>query len=86
MAYETFAKRGKRSRMGEKPHKYADGDFKPANMYAAVDFGAGHPDASRRFTNNYGKTARKRNEYEPEVGNRSRQAGRMFSWMKGESY
>ena len=86
MAYETFAKRGKRSRMGPKPDKYADGEYSPVNMYAAVDFGGKHPDPSRRFTNNYGKTAGKRADYEPEVGNRSRETGRMFSWMKGESY
>jgi hypothetical protein len=48
MAYETFAKRGKRSRMGSKPDKYSDGDYTPANMYAAVDFGGKHPDPSRR--------------------------------------
>jgi hypothetical protein len=90
MAYETFAKRGKRSRMGSKPDKYSDGDYTPANipanMYAAVDFGGKHPDPSRRFTNNYGKTAGKRADYEPEVGNRSRESGRMFNWLKGESY
>ena len=57
MAYETFAKRGKRSRMGPKPDKYSDRDVSPTTMY-----------------------------YEPEVGNRSRQTGRMFNWMKGESY
>jgi hypothetical protein len=86
MAYETFAKRGKRSRMGEKPHKYADGDFSPTTMYSAVEFGGDHPGGERRFTNNYGKTAGKRSEYEPEAGNNSRRTGRMFNWMKGDSY
>jgi hypothetical protein len=86
MAFETFAKKGKRSRMGAKPDKLADKSYTPSSMYSAVDFGGTRPDASRRFTNNYGKTSGKRNEYKPEVGNRSREAGRMFSWMKGESY
>ena len=86
MAYETFAKRGKRSRMGPKPDKWSDKDVSPTTMYSAVEFGGGRPGSERRFTNNYGKTAGKRNDYEPEVGNRSRQTGRMFNWMKGESY
>jgi hypothetical protein len=55
-------------------------------MYGAVEFGGGRPGTERRFTNNYGKNAKARNEYKPEVGARSREAGRMFSWMKGESY
>lgn len=86
MAYETFAKRGKRSRMGPKPDKFSDRDVSPTTMYSAVEFGGVRPGSERRFTNNYGKTAGKRADYEPEVGNRSRQTGRMFNWMKGESY
>lgn len=86
MAYETFKKSGKRSRMGSKEDKFANKDVSPTHMYAAVDFGGMRPGPERRFTNNYGKNARKRDDYEPEVGNRSREAGRMFSWMKGESY
>jgi hypothetical protein len=85
MAYQTFKKRGK---MGKKPKqdKWADGDFSPSHMYGAADFGGARPGPERRFTNNYGKNARKRNEFKPEVGDRSREAGRMFNWMKGESY
>ncbi len=85
MAYFTMNKRGK---MGKKipEDRMSDVDHSPATMYSAVEFGAGHPDGSRRLTNNYGKTARKRNEFKPEVGENSRRTGRMFNWMKGESY
>lgn len=86
MAYETFAKRGKRSRMGMKPDKMSDKEFTPSSMYSAVDFGGARPDPSRRFTNNYGKTSGKRSDNNPEVGTRSRESGRMFNWMKGDSY
>ena len=84
MAFFTASKRGKMSKM---KGKSIDGkDLTPPTMYSAVDFGGGRPDSSRRMTNNYGKTARKRGEYRPEVGENSRRTGRMFNWMKGESY
>ena len=52
----------------------------------AAEFGGGRPDGSRRFTGNYGKNAKARNEVDLETGENSRREGRMFSWMKGESY
>jgi hypothetical protein len=55
-------------------------------MYGAAEFGGGRPDGSRRFTGNYGKNAKARNEVDLETGEGSRRAGRMFNWMKGESY
>lgn len=83
--FKTYPKRGKRSKY--KATQADKGtDRSPATMYSAVEFGGGRPDSSRRLTNNYGKTAGKRGDYKPEVGNRSRETGRMFNWMKGESY
>lgn len=80
----TAKKSGKRSKMRGKA---VDGkDLTPSTMYSAVEFGGGRPDSSRRMTNNYGKTRGKRSEYRPEVGENSRRTGRMFNWMKGESY
>jgi hypothetical protein len=80
----TAAKRGKR---GKNPGKTDSvGDHSPSNMYAAAEFGGGRPDGSRRFTNIYGKNAKARNEVDVETGAESRKTGRMFSWMKGESY
>lgn len=84
MAFFTANKRGKRaSRPGSAEAK---SEHTPATMYSAVEFGGKSPDGSRRLTNNYGKTAGKRNEYKPEVGDNSRRTGRMFNWMKGDSY
>jgi hypothetical protein len=80
----TAAKRGKK---GKNPGKVeSEGDHSPSTMYGASEFGGGRPDGSRRFTGNYGKNAKARNEVDVETGENSRQAGRMFSWMKGESY
>ena len=82
--FQTFPKRGKKSK---RPGTAAvEGDHSPANMYAAANFGGGKPDGSRRFTGNYGKNAKARNEVDLETGAESRREGRMFSWMKGESY
>ena len=82
--YMTAPKRGK---MGKRPGTVEKtGDKSPANMYAAVDFGGGRPDGSRRFTNIYGKNAKARNEVDLETGEESRRTGRMFNWMKGERY
>jgi hypothetical protein len=55
-------------------------------MYAAVELGGGRPGSERRFTGNYGKNAKARNEVDTETGAKTRQEGRMFNWMKGESY
>ena len=82
MAFQTFPKRGK---MGKNPGKeHPTGDYKPSSMYAAVELGAGRPGSERRFTGNYGTKAR--NEVDTETGAKTRQEGRMFNWMKGESY
>ena len=86
--YTTSPKRGK---FGKNPGKEDRGgssgeSYTPSNMYSAVDFGGGKPDSSRRFTGNYGKTPARRGEVDVETGEDSRRAGRMFSWMKGESY
>jgi hypothetical protein len=55
-------------------------------MYGASEFGGGRPDGSRRFTGLYGKNAKARNETDVESGEESRRSGRMFNWMKGDSY
>ena len=82
--YQTFAKRGQK---GKNPGSTAKvGDHSPSHMYGAVELGGGRPDTSRRFTANYGKNSKARREVDVETGGNSRQAGRMFSWMKGESY
>jgi hypothetical protein len=86
MAYQTFKKSGKKGKNPGKTDKWSDKDHSPSHMYGAVEFGGDRPGTERRFTNNYGKNAKARNEYKPEIGARSREAGRMFSWMKGESY
>ena len=80
----TAAKRGK---MGKNPGtKEAEGDHSPSTMYGSSEFGGGRPDGSRRFTGNYGKNAKARNEVDLETGEESRRTGRMFNWMKGDSY
>ena len=79
--FETFNKRGSRSKI-KATRANKDTDRTPANMYSAVEFDAGRPDASRRLTNNYGKTAGKRAEYKPEVGMASSMAGRIFNMAK----
>lgn len=79
--FETFNKRGKRSKI-KAVRANKDTDRTPANMYAAVEFAAGRPDPSRRLTNNYGKTAGKRAEYKPEVGQASSMTGRLFNMAK----
>lgn len=84
----TAAKRGK---MGKNPGKEDRGGSSgaahtPSNMYSAVDFGGSRPDSSRRFTGVYGKNAKARNEVDLETGANSRRTGRMFNWMKGESF
>jgi len=82
--FTTAAKRGK---FGKNPgKKEAEQDFTPASMSSAVEFGGGKPDGGRRFTNNYGKTAGRRNDVDTEAGEESRRTVRMFNWMKGESY
>jgi len=73
----------KKSKFGKHPDKFDSKDFSPDNMYAAVEFGMGRPDAMRRYSGNYGKTAKKRDQYKPEVGMRSSLTGRMFNAMKG---
>lgn len=78
--YETFDKRGKRSKKTVKDD--GDKDVTPAHMYAAVEFGGDRPDGFRRISGNYGKTSGKRNEYKPEVGLASSTAGRMFNVVK----
>ena len=75
--FETFNKRGSRSKI-KATRANKDTDRTPANMYSAVEFDAGRPDASRRLTNNYGKTAGKRAEYKPEVGMASSMMRRIF--------
>lgn len=86
--YTTAKKRGK---FGKNPGKEEGGGAKGTahklpTMYSAVEFGGGKPDSSRRFTNNYGKTAARRGEVDVEKGENSRRTGRMFNWMKGDSY
>ncbi len=79
--FETFKKRGQRSKMKATSANKAT-DRTPANMYSAVEFGAGRPESSRRFTGNYGKTAAKRAQYKPEVGAASSMTGRLFNMAK----
>lgn len=84
MGTESFPKKGKVSRM-----KKAKGDtnYTPSNMYEAVDFGSSRPGWERRFDGNYGKTAARRAENKPEVGQESRRAGRSFNVLKdGTAY
>ena len=86
--FQTFPKRGK---FGKNPGKEERGgsngtQHTPPSMYSAVELGEGRPGSERRFTNNYGKNAMVRNEVNTEAGAESRRAGRMFNWMKGESY
>ena len=84
MAYFTAGKRGKKAK---KPGSVAtERDVSPSTMYSAVEFGGGRPGGERRFNGVYGKNAKARNETDLAVGENSRRAGRMFSWMKGESY
>ena len=84
MAFQTFPKRGK---VGKNPGKvHATGEHKPSSMYAAVELSGGRPGTERRFTGNYGKNTKARNEVDTETGAKTRQEGRMFNWMKGESY
>lgn len=83
----TAAKRGKKSsRPGKVDVMDNNGDHSPPTMYDAVEFGGGRPDGGRRFTGIYGKNAKARNEVDLETGEESRRTGRMFNWMKGESY
>lgn len=86
MAFQTFKKSGKRSKLGSKPDKHSEKDVSPSNMYGTADFGGGRPDPSRRMSGNYGKTSSKRNENDPLESNNDRQSGRMFNWIKGNSY
>ncbi len=79
--FETFNKRGNRSKI-RATRADKDTDYSPATMYSAVEWETGQPDGSRRITNNYGKTAGKRAEYEPDVGIRSSMIGRMFNAAK----
>ena len=82
--YTTAAKRGKKA---SRPGKVdAVGDHSPSTMYGAAEFGGGRPNGDRRFTNIYGKNAKARNEVDLETGEESRRTGRMFNWMKGDSY
>ena len=82
--YFTAAKRGKK---GKNPGKTEPvQELTPASMSSAVEFGGGKPDGSRRFTNNYGKTAARRGDVDTETGEESRRTVRMFNWMKGDSY
>ncbi len=79
--FETFNKRGKRSKI-KATRADKDTDRSPPNMYDAVAWSDGRPDSSRRLTNNYGKTAGKRAQYKPEVGQASSLAGRLFNMAK----
>jgi hypothetical protein len=77
----------KRGKLSKRPGKVdAEGDHSPSTMYGASEFGGGRPDGSRRFTGLYGKNAKARNETDVESGEESRRSGRMFNWMKGDSY
>ena len=84
MAFFTAAKRGKKGKNPGKTHGAQE--HTPSNMYSAIEFGSGRPGSERRFTNIYGKNAKARNETDIAAGEESRRAGRMFNWMKGESY
>jgi hypothetical protein len=79
--FETFNKRGNRSKVKASVSNQ-ESDVTPRNAYAAVNFGGGRPDESRRFTNSYGKTAGKRAEYKPEVGLESSMTARLFNMAK----
>ncbi len=79
--YETFNKRGTRSKI-KATRADKDTNLSPPNMYDAIAHGGGSPDSSRRLTNNYGKTAGKRAQYKPEVGRASSMAGRIFNMAK----
>lgn len=84
MAYFTAPKRGKK---GKRPGSEGKGStHKPPTMYSAVEFGGSRPDGSRRMTGIYGKNAKARSEVDLATGENSRRTGRMFNWMKGESY
>lgn len=84
MAFFTASKRGK---MGKKPgSQYKGKQMDLSTMYSAAEFGGARPGGERRFSGVYGKNAKARNETDLETGMESRRAGRMFSWMKGESY
>jgi hypothetical protein len=84
MAFFTAKKRGKR---GSRPGSEDKGsEHTPVNMYSAVEFGSSRPGSERRFTNIYGKNTKARRETDVQTGEESRRAGRMFNWMKGESY
>jgi hypothetical protein len=72
----------KKSKFGSKPDTFHSRDVSPDNMYAAVEFGSGRPDAMRRYSGNYGKTAKKRGEYKPEVGMNSSLTARIFNAIK----
>ena len=77
----------KRGKLSKRPGTVAaESDVSPSTMYGAAELGGGKPDGSRRFTGIYGKNAKARNEVDVETGEDSRREGRMFSWMKGESY
>jgi len=82
--FTTAAKRGKKGKNPGATAKVQNDDL--STMYAAADFGGGKPDSSRRFTGLYGKNAKARNETDVETGEESRRSGRMFNWMKGDSY
>lgn len=84
MAFFTANKRGKMGKRPGSPAKENDMDLN--TMYSAAEFGGGRPGGERRFTGVYGKNAKARRETDLEHGENSRRAGRMFSWMKGESY
>ncbi len=79
--FETFNKRGSRSKI-KATRADKDTNYSPDTMYSAVEWGGGRPVGSRRLTNNYGKTAGKRDEYKPDVGIRSSLIGRMFNAAK----
>jgi len=82
--FTTSPKKGKMSKRPGSVHP--TGDHSPSTMYGAAEFGGGKPDSSRRFTNIYGKNAKARSEVDLEKGENSRRTGRMFNWMKGDSY
>ena len=86
--FQTFAKRGKKGKNpGKEDRGGSNGQAQTLpSMYSAADFGGGRPDTSRRFSGNYGKNAKARREVDTDAGAESRQTGRMFSWMKGDSY
>jgi hypothetical protein len=84
MAFTTAPKRGKKGKNPGTEHKVQNSDL--PTMYSAAEFGGGRPGTERRFTNIYGKNAKARSETDVEAGQESRRTGRMFNWMKGESY